>query len=96
MWGIGQILERKTGASTITKRLYETIWLAVYGIYSLDFVPKSTDENSNQNNHHVILKSVRHWRLQNERDILLRYQSKTPYMRPVIDTIEEPPTLILK
>ncbi|KAK4034590.1 kinase-like domain-containing protein [Parachaetomium inaequale] len=44
----------------------------------------------------VILKSVRHWRLQNERDILLRYQSKTSYMRPFLDEIDEPPALVLK
>ena len=44
-------------------------------------------------------KSVHHFRLQNERDILLRFQSRTPYIRPLIDEVEDPsapPTLILK
>ncbi|KAJ5933618.1 hypothetical protein N7454_005947 [Penicillium verhagenii] len=44
-------------------------------------------------------KSVRHFRLPNERDILLRFQSRTPYIRPLIDEVEDssaPPTLILK
>lgn len=44
-------------------------------------------------------KSVRHFRLQNERDILLRFQNRTPCIRPLIEELEDstvPPTLILK
>lgn len=44
-------------------------------------------------------KSVHHFRLQNERDTLLRFQSRTPYIRPLIDEVEDSsasPTLILK
>lgn len=44
-------------------------------------------------------KSVHHFRLQNERDILLHFQSRTSYIRPLIDEVEDssaPPTLILK
>ncbi|RDW79346.1 uncharacterized protein DSM5745_06198 [Aspergillus mulundensis] len=47
----------------------------------------------------VILKSVNHFRLQNERDVLRRFQSRTPFIRPIIDEIVEPshpPTLVLK
>jgi serine/threonine protein kinase len=40
----------------------------------------------------VVVKSVRHFRLQNERDILRRFQNKTPYIRPLLDEIEDPPT----
>jgi serine/threonine protein kinase len=46
-----------------------------------------------------VLKCVRHFRLQNERDILLRFQSRTPYIRPLIEDLEDsptPPTLILR
>ena len=46
-----------------------------------------------------MLKSVRHFRLQNERDILLRFQNGTPNIRPLIEDLEDslaPPTLILR
>jgi serine/threonine protein kinase len=46
-----------------------------------------------------VAKSVRHFRLQNERDILLRFQNRTPCIRPLIEEIEDstvPPTLILR
>lgn len=48
-----------------------------------------------QENKAYIFKSVRHWRLQNERDVLLRFQSQTSYIRPLLDQIEDPPALIL-
>lgn len=60
---------------------------------------------SNINNHRnesaqkVIAKSVRHFRLQNERDILLRFQRRTSAIRPLIEELKDtnsPPTLILK
>jgi serine/threonine protein kinase len=34
---------------------------------------------------HVIVKSVNHFRLQNERDVLVRFQSFTPHIRPLLD-----------
>ncbi|KAB5547133.1 kinase-like domain-containing protein [Coniochaeta sp. 2T2.1] len=38
-----------------------------------------------------IVKSIRgHWRLKNEADILKRYQAKTPFLRPLVDEIDEP------
>ncbi|EZF26349.1 hypothetical protein H112_01557 [Trichophyton rubrum D6] len=51
------------------------------------------------NEHHqkVIAKSVHHFRLQNERDVLLRFQRRTPSIRPLIEGLEDsdtPPTLI--
>ncbi|KAH7139421.1 kinase-like domain-containing protein [Dendryphion nanum] len=53
------------------------------------------------NNHkqNVIIKSVRHWRLQNERDILRHLQHQTPFLRPIIDEIVEPndpPGIVLR
>lgn len=45
-------------------------------------------------------KSVRHFRLQNERDILRRFQNRTHFIRPLIDEVlDNPldtPTLILR
>lgn len=45
-------------------------------------------------------KSVRHFRLQNERDILHRFQNRTLYIRPLIDEVLDnslgPTTLILR
>ncbi|GAQ04525.1 hypothetical protein ALT_1846 [Aspergillus lentulus] len=53
----------------------------------------------NENQERVVAKSVRRFRLQNERDILLRFQNRTPCIRPLIDELEDstiPPTLILR
>jgi serine/threonine protein kinase len=36
----------------------------------------------------VIVKSVNHFRLQNERDVLLRFQSRTPHIRPLLDEVD--------
>jgi serine/threonine protein kinase len=48
----------------------------------------------------VIIKGVHgHPRVENERDILKQFQDRTPYLRPLIDEIEEasqPPTIVLK
>lgn len=46
-----------------------------------------------------MIKSVRHFRLENERNILKRFQSRTSSLRPLIDEIEDPsdpPALVLK
>lgn len=50
--------------------------------------------------HKYIVKAISgHWRLQNEADVLKRYQNKTPYLRPLVDEIQEPiepPSIVLK
>ncbi|RDW79310.1 Serine protein kinase [Aspergillus mulundensis] len=54
---------------------------------------------TNDSQQKVIAKSVRHFRLQNERDVLLRFQRRTSAIRPLIEELEDPnspPTLILK
>ncbi|KAH6724013.1 putative serine/threonine protein kinase [Leptodontidium sp. MPI-SDFR-AT-0119] len=54
---------------------------------------------NNQSEQTVVIKSVRHFRLQNELDILKRFQSRTTSLRPLIDEIEDPsdlPALVLK
>jgi serine/threonine protein kinase len=54
----------------------------------------------NQESENCIVKSIRgHWRLQNEAKILELYQSKTPYIRPIIDKIidpTDPPAIVLR
>jgi serine/threonine protein kinase len=56
--------------------------------------------NSNQQENPVVIKGVEgHWRLPNERDILKRFQARTPTLRPLLDEIEdpaEPPAIVLK
>lgn len=47
----------------------------------------------------MIVKSVRHFRLENERDVLKRFQPRTPFIRPLIDEIvdpSDPPAIVLK
>lgn len=36
----------------------------------------------------VVVKHVNHFRLQNERDVLVRFQSATPHIRPLLDEID--------
>ena len=53
----------------------------------------STDhpERRNQSGEKCIAKSIRgHWRLKNEADILKRSQSRTRFLRPLIDEIHDP------
>ncbi|KAL3443686.1 hypothetical protein BJX65DRAFT_311660 [Aspergillus insuetus] len=35
----------------------------------------------NQKNEKVVVKSARYFRIQNERDVLLRFQDRTPHLR---------------
>ncbi|MCJ1256399.1 hypothetical protein MMC24_004220 [Lignoscripta atroalba] len=54
---------------------------------------------TNQEKEKVIIKRVHHFSLQNERDVLLRFQSRTPFLRPLLGEIKgppDPPALILK
>lgn len=42
---------------------------------------------------------MRHWRLENERDVLKRFQGRAPGLRPLVDEIvgaEEAPAIVLK
>lgn len=46
----------------------------------------------------VVIKSVQgHFRVENERDVLRRFQGRTPYLRPMVDEIKDPaePTAIV-
>lgn len=40
-----------------------------------------------------MIKSVQgHPRVENERDVLHRLQHRTPFLRPLVDNVQEPPT----
>lgn len=59
-----------------------------------------TTEESNLDKQKCIIKGIAgHWRLQNEADILKRYQHKTQHLRPLVDEIlepTEPPSIVLR
>lgn len=65
------------------KEIQDTVWFA-----------------RNQVEEMVVIKSVKgHPRVENERDVLKRFQHRTPHLRPLIDEIQEPsdpPTIVLK
>ena len=53
---------------------------------------------SNKVGHTVVIKSARHFRIGNERDVLRSFQAKT-HLRPLIDEIvvpADPPAIVLK
>ncbi|KAJ8069391.1 hypothetical protein OCU04_003045 [Sclerotinia nivalis] len=80
---IGQVLNGKTNTYTISKQLYEFVFL--------------THDSRAQNV--IIKSIRGHWRLKNEADILKCFQAKTSSLRPLIDEIVEPadpPTIVLK
>ncbi|OJI89559.1 hypothetical protein ASPTUDRAFT_49217 [Aspergillus tubingensis CBS 134.48] len=81
---IGTQLKTKTGnLYTITKRLQESIWLAT----------------SQSHKQPVIVKSVQHFRLKTERDVIRPFQDRCSHIRPLLDEVEDPPgppALILK
>ncbi|KAB8257634.1 kinase-like domain-containing protein [Aspergillus pseudonomiae] len=91
---LGQALRGQHGLYIISKQLQETGWLAKPEPHFLRkkvgpelILSKGRREQS------VIIKSINHFRLQNERDVLKRFQNRTPFLRPLIDEIVEPSDL---
>ncbi|PWY66496.1 kinase-like protein, partial [Aspergillus sclerotioniger CBS 115572] len=79
---------------TITKHLQDCIWLA-----SSSQAKPHTNPLRCSTGNTVIIKSVHHFRLHNERDILTRFQDRTAFPRPLLDEIIEPndaPAIVLK
>jgi serine/threonine protein kinase len=99
---LGQILKGRTGLYTITKQLQDCVWLALYALPAFKLFQTmyhSYTNNRNEGQQNVIAKSVGHFRLQNERDVLLRFQHRTPSIRPLIEELEDshgPPILLLE
>ncbi|KAI0409232.1 serine/threonine protein kinase [Xylaria palmicola] len=85
---ISQLLKGRNSTYTLVKELHRAVDEAAVYLAR------------NQNNDLCIVKSIRgHWRLQNEADILRRYQSKSSFIRPLIDEIQQPadpPSIILR
>lgn len=53
----------------------------------------------NQEKDSFVVKSANHFRIHIERDVLLRFQHKTPLLRPLVDEIQDPaspPAIVLK
>jgi hypothetical protein len=95
---VGQTLKGRIGFYTITKQLQVCVWLARSVSFPCN-IGAVTNACRNQDKNNVVIKSVHHFRLRNERDILLRLQSQTPLLRPLLDEIEDPPNppaLVLK
>ncbi|RMZ78660.1 hypothetical protein DV738_g3783, partial [Chaetothyriales sp. CBS 135597] len=82
---VNTVLKGRLSSYTVIKELY-----------------KAADEVGyrNQSDEKYIIKSIRgHWRLQNEADVLNHYQSRSPFLRPLVDEIQEPadpPSIVLK
>lgn len=58
-----------------------------------------TNSERSQTGQSVVIKSVRHFRLENERDVLKRFHGRSPFMRPLVDEIiepQDPPAIVLK
>ncbi|ORX92705.1 hypothetical protein BCR34DRAFT_629460 [Clohesyomyces aquaticus] len=73
LFRIGQVLKVRIGQYTVTKDIQVTIWFA-----------------KNLSLETVVMKSVEgHPRVETGRDVLKRFQYGTPYLRHMIDEIEE-------
>ncbi|KAK4232764.1 kinase-like domain-containing protein [Achaetomium macrosporum] len=83
LFRVGQVLRGSAGQYVITKQLQDTVWLATDHAQGL-----------------VVIKSVKgHFRVANERDVLRRFSGRSPYIRPLLDEIVEPPeptTIVLR
>ena len=99
LFRLGQHLRGTAGTYRITEQISDFIYIGVY-VLLLFVTLTSMLSISNQQNNPVVIKSVQgHWRLHNERDILKRFQSRAPTLRPLLDEIEdpaEPPAIVLK
>ncbi|KAI1350229.1 STE/STE20 protein kinase [Xylaria sp. FL0043] len=81
---LGQVLRGRVGAYTVSKKLQDIVWLA----------------RNQANDLPVIVKSVHgHPRVEDERNFLKRFQTRSPYFRPLVDEIQdpaEPTTIVLR
>ncbi|XXH02734.1 hypothetical protein Hte_009119 [Hypoxylon texense] len=80
---LGEVLHGRLGSYTLFKKIQDTVWLA-----------------RNQSHELAVIKSViGHPRVGNERDVLQRFQSRSPCIRPLVDEIQDPlkpTTIVLK
>lgn len=100
---LGQRLTGAVDTYTVTKQLGEFLWLGRYS-YSILYHIISTliltcIAHSNKIDQTVVIKSARHFRIANEKNVLRKFQLRTPHLRPLIDEIVEPadpPAIVLK
>jgi serine/threonine protein kinase len=104
----GQTIKGHVSTYLLTKELYRSadngvVFLARQAInfsISRQRVSLLTLHDRNHNDENCIVKSIpKHWRLENEASILKRYQDKTPFLRPLLDEIQdplEPSSIVLK
>ncbi|RMD41377.1 hypothetical protein DV735_g3756, partial [Chaetothyriales sp. CBS 134920] len=107
---INTVLKGRLSSYTVIKELYKAadegaVYLARHvlvatAVHDKRPLLKSQVGYRNQSDEKCIVKSIRgHWRLQNEADVLNHYQSRTPFLRPLVDEIQEPadpPSIVLK
>jgi serine/threonine protein kinase len=87
---IGQRLQGRSDLYTLGEKLHESVWKATcvhIPAVSIQLL-ELTIINSGSLGGNVIVKSVNHFRLQNERDVLLRFQPRTPHIRPLLDEVD--------
>ncbi|KAG8631025.1 hypothetical protein KVT40_000165 [Elsinoe batatas] len=72
MLKLGQTLQGRLGSYVLASKLQDTVWAA------------TTQHSQNP----VIVKYARHWRVRNERDMLLQFQDRTPHLRRLLDEVE--------
>ncbi|KAI9714680.1 MAG: hypothetical protein M1812_006345 [Candelaria pacifica] len=73
---VGQVLRGRLGKYLVTKEIQDTVWFA-----------------TNHAEETVVIKGVEgHPRVDNEAAVLRRFQDRTPYLLPLIDDIEDPPS----
>ena len=87
---IGQTLKSASNTYTLTQKLQDCVWKATY-VHSLPFdcgLQELIKIHSDRLGGPVVVKHVNHFRLQNERDVLMRFQSSTPHIRPLLDEID--------
>jgi serine/threonine protein kinase len=96
---VGQRLKGRLSVYTITKQVYESVWLArsVTNHVPARIQKLTIPQHSDAGSQTVVIKSIRHARLENERHILKLFQNDR--LRRLIDEVEhpgDPPALVLK
>lgn len=96
---LGQVLRGRLGSYTVSKKIYQdVVWLARLVIRAANVSPwhylglrANLDGTRDQRNELVAVKSVSgHPRVENERDVLKRFQSRSTHIRPLLDEIQDP------
>lgn len=92
LFRLGQVLRGRLGKYIITKEIQDTVWFArwVHGMKYKSLMDYNALPHRNQAEQTVVIKGVRgHPRVENERYVLKRFQDRTPYLRPLIDEVED-------